>query len=1550
MFAKLCSASHFIYGTMNWEPTSVTKVQFTLETAYKLDYDWSSQVEQSWTVLQTVDGVDTELNVTTLASITDLASGSYYLKMPTGTGGAGEPLVNGRMCANAYDTGDSPGCDGYPVGTLLNNRKDPNTNLYIPYDNGGDIVEGNTAVPCESPDDTQADYCSPWFDTYGFFFGDGYTHDVVFSVSHVDATDSTTGNYVKAVATFEHTYPSNKKSVDEPYIAFFTGGNKLDSLNNNKAGRFRLETSVNIQGDNRSPVASFVPILPVPYTGRSVMSAYGYMATFKFVAYDPDISSTGFGTEEVTYKLASSIKQGALLANSIPEGSYPALWLKEEYTAKRASGLSVACVGSGGQDCDYCLPGSGKQYLGASFDCEQYPGWDNSVNLAHNPPALTLNETTGVVQWETGVNPFVVDGEAYKEDFDADGNGVVGNDGDGIAGEVPSPLKSPLSPGFYNLVLDIRSSSHDPCIDTGTCSYDDYAGHISIPLDFLLYLYPPMRMCHGDCLNSGSQSSAINGRQGVSTFQDPDGYYGHFDTTSPPEQWTYDSPGTGVCTLCGGGVSSEAAVYNPDICEPASGDSCAQYEIEGTLEVDHACKSGVNDCCPGVHVPVSSPVPSTTVRNDYENFLPDSTGAALSLGYNRSCDRVEAVPPVSSLPYSRIIPAFGSCYVNTAPVIVDDDSCNPDKQNTLPVDPDIELSSGPRARLVLTRGSDVAFEVVAKDDDPCTELSIQDTGLYDTMVLSGHTRDSPTQVRRKFYWNATSDAAANPAMDARPTNSMVCFYPFDNYLAGAMRCINIVLPTCFQFESTKLLSSESSQQLISFRLFDCAGYKIRHLGCDAFIVKENSVVVDSLETSLQCLEPYQAYLLLLDLSASIGNNSAMLAFVKQSIRNFVTSMFEKQCYNSQLMFSIRGFAGDQETVEIMAFMGDEDLILQNIDQLDSSVISLFDDYRPTNLHGAVIHALEILDNDTVQWSASTQYVSSNLVLFTDGEDTTGYKPLVDAVVAVNASDHEVFVMGINNGDSLSQATVDGLGAKSGFKYLVQTEEEMTSAFDSVIEYVKDKFSNTYSIAYCSPRRSGNHTLEITTSGQSTGNTISFDFDASKFVTGASCQATPPPPTAPVPSTPTPEVSPTTPEATPSEPATPASPAVPSTPAVPTTPATPTPTTPEPSPAPPAVSVVEDIYDDDSSSSLVPLLKREVTATRSKAAVTNLTLLSTEDELLELYTQFVETATEASSRRKLVTLKEVLDLLELVFSFEMGVQVSAMKMAYIEFVASNKMKVSLGWDPKAPVELASTVLALENAITSQSVSRTLLEYEISIMPQFSSEDQVVINEYYRKANNASIDEGISQLSIADLGMLLDLMSSPTNKDLQDSIKSATIVNSLAAASSSASGGSSSSSLDKEDWFYIIIAIAGGVFCICICGVCVCFAVQKGQVDLMKDLKEQMRVVQKNNYVGMNGNGDITHEFKSNENNHIVTIENSGKDLGHDSQVMTKEESEEDKEDSPYVSESEIINDDETAELEMLEMQRQGLNWNHPGYANEDNNTAGKREFYENQRRM
>ena len=108
------------------------------------------------------------------------------------------------MCVSPFDTGDMPDCgDDNVDGTLLpTGLRDPLTGdavvyqptyrNYATYPNSTvrpdaeitQLVAGGVA-PCEISENPAADYCAPWSQTYGFFFGDGEHTDIVLTITKV---------------------------------------------------------------------------------------------------------------------------------------------------------------------------------------------------------------------------------------------------------------------------------------------------------------------------------------------------------------------------------------------------------------------------------------------------------------------------------------------------------------------------------------------------------------------------------------------------------------------------------------------------------------------------------------------------------------------------------------------------------------------------------------------------------------------------------------------------------------------------------------------------------------------------------------------------------------------------------------------------------------------------------------------------------------------------------------------------------------------------------------------------------------------------------------------------------------------------------------------------------------------------------------------------------------------------------------------------------------------------------------------------------------------
>lgn len=132
-------------------------------------------------------------------------TGMAYDKLVNVTSASGVILSDTSvMCESPFDNGDMPYCgDDNNDGTLLpTGLTDPITStpvVYQPtyrnyhnYPNGTARSEAEMAqlraggmAPCEDREGPEADYCAPWSQTYGFFFGDGTNTDIELTITKV---------------------------------------------------------------------------------------------------------------------------------------------------------------------------------------------------------------------------------------------------------------------------------------------------------------------------------------------------------------------------------------------------------------------------------------------------------------------------------------------------------------------------------------------------------------------------------------------------------------------------------------------------------------------------------------------------------------------------------------------------------------------------------------------------------------------------------------------------------------------------------------------------------------------------------------------------------------------------------------------------------------------------------------------------------------------------------------------------------------------------------------------------------------------------------------------------------------------------------------------------------------------------------------------------------------------------------------------------------------------------------------------------------------------
>ncbi|XRB03543.1 IPT/TIG domain-containing protein [Pycnococcus provasolii] len=722
--------------------------------------------------------------------------------------------------------------------------------------------------------------CTPWNEVFGFFFGDTINtnsledHELVVDVVDLDTEDTMLGNTVRVRTKTPrgHTYQgSGPENKGEGFVAFFTGGNRISNMNNNGDGRYRLETLVKLDTYrplNRSPIGSNIPVLPLPYDSTPGNDG----VNFQIAAFDPD------EYDQVRYFLANVEEMGALKANAANEvvtlgggNSY----IKPEFTWY-ADYYHYANCDLKRMDPAVCADmrelrsdnTSTVAFINYNQDAPlnlQAKRWDPKVNYQRQPVdyqgnTINLDARSGIATWKTG-KPTP---------------------------NSPDPFVNAVKPGFYNLVVMIEEIHAEPTMTTeqgcgsdavyNTCAAqlstvynslindplsragagpahtcceryplgwnnpnvvatdsqvrDDAAAsdkkrignRVKVPLDFMLFVYPHMHYCRGDCLDVNAYGANA---PFLKTFATDEGIYG--ETKGKLNK---------KCKVCGGGgtyVNYLGATLNSfPVVDYGNG-----YGIgnRGTTYCNTTkdqtsnvtTEWGVGEC-KGDGDNAESIVPRTAACeiNTRPFFLTRETtpqGTTPSLGVPSTCidpntKKVSAncadclAPDKNRAPYTGEGTTDSKCIISKG------------EENDLLAKRNIHHALVYEGMFMpgvfnCVRGMDCFFDLVAYDNDDCSDLVIGTTGLYDTMLLTPqlcwrgeqgsnalvsqgdcwrHTAADGSQREaqvRRFLWpaarctsNCTLDAIA---YDDRPANSLVCFFVSDRYLVTVypFHCINI---------------------------------------------------------------------------------------------------------------------------------------------------------------------------------------------------------------------------------------------------------------------------------------------------------------------------------------------------------------------------------------------------------------------------------------------------------------------------------------------------------------------------------------------------------------------------------------------------------------------------------------------------------------------------------------------------------------------------------------------------------------------------------------
>jgi hypothetical protein len=242
------------------------------------------------------------------------------------------------------------------------------------------------------------------------------------------------------------------------------------------------------------------------------------------------------------------------------------------------------------------------------------------------------------------------------------------------------------------------------------------------------------------------------------------------------------------------------------------------------------------------------------------------------------------------------------------------------------------------------------------------------------------------------------------------------------------------------------------------------------LTAEDFIIYEDDEVVSTFESKQTIQNPDVAAvmytLLLLDMSGSI-TESGQADLVVDAAQGFVDRVGESQ------KVGVYAFDGDKDIQSVVRFTEAKGSVEGGLQGLRT--------YKPrdpsTNLHGAVVQGLAelrmALDKDKRPLKFGT------LVVFTDGTDRAARvsrDEMKETLAKEEYADFEIFAIGV--GADLEQGG-KGLGeiGRNGTE-LATNDQGVTMAFEKVAARIDAHSKRFYLLSYCTPARSGEHTVRI----------------------------------------------------------------------------------------------------------------------------------------------------------------------------------------------------------------------------------------------------------------------------------------------------------------------------------------------------------------------------------------------------------------------------------------------------------------------------------------
>lgn len=272
----------------------------------------------------------------------------------------------------------------------------------------------------------------------------------------------------------------------------------------------------------------------------------------------------------------------------------------------------------------------------------------------------------------------------------------------------------------------------------------------------------------------------------------------------------------------------------------------------------------------------------------------------------------------------------------------------------------------------------------------------------------------------------------------------------------------------------------------------------------------NASTFEGDQASIGAPQAYRAFsLLILDLSGSLVRARA-LPQLKQSAIDFVTGphgLLRPGVDTQNRRIGVYAFDGRAELQEVVPFTSNATELQNGIRSLECDGTRFCAD-ESTNLNGALVQAFQRID--AARQSATTtegiQFTIGTVVTFTDGTDQASRVAQSTALQTIQRSESSSITIGL--GGEIDRNALQLIG-KDGFEFAANADQ-IGAAFDRAAARIERIANAFFEIEYCSPRRSGMHTLEIVLSGSGMSGHLFVPYNADGFAAGCHVTHTSPP--------------------------------------------------------------------------------------------------------------------------------------------------------------------------------------------------------------------------------------------------------------------------------------------------------------------------------------------------------------------------------------------------------------------------------------------------------